>query len=721
MPELQLCLRSSPALTRCITHLAPQVLGALLIFFVDRAALPHSTRPALFTNLYNRCHKDSQLFNHFHFIASSSQSPASTPPPMVPPPLPDSIESSPRSRNDNSYDDHLPALPGARLRLMCSFGGHIMPRPHDKSLCYVGGETRIVAVDRHCSLSALCTRLSRALLNGRLFTLKYQLPNEDLDSLVSVATDEDLENMIEEYDRLTASSASSLTSSRIRLFLFFNKPDTAASMGPLLNDAKSETWFVDALNGSGLVPRGDSDSATIQTLLNIDGEFEAEDGAEEQNKQVKNNNAVQEVQCSLHDSPMAEKTSSFGSSSSSPSMSNLPPIRVQVDQDGGTKVQDQRVGIEEQFAQMSFATNIHKQDDCYGAAAVSAALPPHPVSIVTNMAARAGGSSDNLNRILSDDERSDQGVPVGFRKPPLPLQPVQQKAGATYNLPSPDSVASDSSIASANSFSKPMYYQDPTHVASRDGRTVAGPNTNADTSIPSSQIQIQQIQDSYSMSSQLDQQQQQFLQDNIHYVPHHTPAATPMPMPSYYPVYAPPIQQQLHHPADQQYPAVYVMQPQPYMSMQSNTGVMTPSRPLATPTPTTSMASVSAAYKETVPPIYPTGTATIAQPEMTATVYRTAVPSTHQHQVVQVQQPYVGFSQMQHPPQPPAAVTTTNYHYEYPNRTQDQMYYAQHQAPQQPPQYQTLTPAAAAAALADASNQLPADSGNQQIRISQPL
>ncbi|KAI4332127.1 hypothetical protein L6164_017061 [Bauhinia variegata] len=34
----------------------------LHFFFVDRAAFPHSTRPAFFTNLYNRCHKDSQLY-----------------------------------------------------------------------------------------------------------------------------------------------------------------------------------------------------------------------------------------------------------------------------------------------------------------------------------------------------------------------------------------------------------------------------------------------------------------------------------------------------------------------------------------------------------------------------------------------------------------------------------------------------------------------------------
>ncbi|XVF09532.1 hypothetical protein REPUB_Repub07fG0102000 [Reevesia pubescens] len=687
--------------------------------------------------------KPSALVNHFLLVHSPSTSiqastpKQETPPPMDPPPLPaaptslaatgaatsehlnypESVESSPRSFTDNTYDDPLPAVPGARLRLMCSFGGHIMPRPHDKSLCYVGGETRLVAVDRHCSLSAFCTRLSRALLNGRPFTLKYQLPSEDLDSLVSVSTDEDLENMIEEYDRLAASSASSVTSSRIRLFLFFKKPDTAASMGPLLNDAKSETWFVDVLNGSGFIPRGNSDSATMETsLLNLDGEFEGQEGAEEQNKQE--NTAVHEIQYSLPASPMVEKTSSFGSTSSSPSMSNLPPIRVRVDQDGEAKMQDQRVGIEEQFAQISFATNIHKQNDGYGAAVPT--LPPHPVSVATAMVTPVGGSSDNLNRILSDDERSDQGVPVGFRKPPLPLQPVQQKASGNYNLPSPDSVASDSSIASANSLLKSMYYQDQTQIASRDSRTATSPSTNADTSIPTSQIQIQQFHDSYALSPQLDQQQQQqFMQASMHYIPHPAAVAAPVPMSSYYPVYATPSQQHFPHPADQQYSTVYAMpvtqvtQPQPYMSMQSNAGVMTmnsnatdasimaPSRPLTPPTP--SIVAASTAYKEAAPSINPTNTTTLAKPEMTTTVYRTAVPSTPQ--VFQVQQPYVGFSQMQYPPQS-AAVThaaTSNYCYEYPNPTQEHMYYAQHQASPLPLQYQTMTQAAAAAAFADAS------------------
>jgi len=49
---------------------------------------------------------------------------------------------------------------------------------------------------------------------------------------------------------------------------------------------------------------------------------------------------------------MLETTSSFGSTSSSPSLANLPSIRVHVEDGGG--VRDQKVvGIEDQLAQMT--------------------------------------------------------------------------------------------------------------------------------------------------------------------------------------------------------------------------------------------------------------------------------------------------------------------------------------------------------------------------------
>ncbi|GLT63495.1 hypothetical protein SLA2020_360570 [Shorea laevis] len=640
---------------------------------------------------------------------------------------PDSVDSSPRSRTTDSYDDPLPPVLCAKLRFMCSYGGHIMPRPHDKVLCYVGGETRLVVVDRHSSFLVLCTRISRTLLHGRPFTLKYQLPNEDLDSLVTVTTDEDLENMIEEYDRITVASASSASSLRIRLFLFFNKPETVASMGALLAGPKSETWFVDALNGSMLLPRGLSDSATTDCLLNPDSDLGAlvEGGAEGENKEMKNGTAaIHDVQHSMPDSPMVENASSFGSSSSTPSMANLPPIRVRIEEGGSAKMLDHRVGIEEQFAQISFASaNMHKQGD---GVRVAVPLPPHPATVAAAMTAApvaminpADGSSESMNRILSDDERPDQGVPNGFHKPPLPLQPVQHKAGgAAYNLPSPDSVASD---ASTSSFSKPLYHNE-------QAQAVSSPNNNVDASMSSSHIPIQQVQDlGHGLPLHLDQQQhqqqqQQFVHTSMHYIPQ--PATGTVPMPSYYPVYAPPTQQHHPHPLDQQYP-VYVLpvaaQPESYMTMQSNihdASVVALSHPLTTPNP--SVVTSSAAHKDAIPPIYPTKLApTTGKAKMAATICRVA--ATPPQQMVQVpsnqfQQQYVGLPQMYHPSQSIAVApaTAANYGYEYANSTHDQMYYTQHQATPLPPHYQTMTQAAAAAALADPSKQMPADNTKKQ-------
>ncbi|KAJ7970335.1 putative Octicosapeptide/Phox/Bem1p family protein [Quillaja saponaria] len=659
------------------------------------------------------------------------------PPPLPPPPTatsiqlnyPDSVDSSPRSRNAETWaDEPLPPVPGAKLRLMCSYGGHIIPRPRDKSLCYVGGDTRMVVVDRHSSLPDFCNRLSRTLLNGRSFTLKYQLPNEDLDSLISVKTNEDLENMIEEYDRTTA--APPLKPSRLRLFLFFCKPETTASMGLLLDDAKSETWFVDALNNVDLLPRGLSDSATMDCLVNLDGvpnsvscndlEAHAADSLENNNKQVKNMHEVH----STTDSPMVENNTSYGSSSSSPSMSNLPPIRVRIDDNGNRLVQqDQRAAFEEQFAQITFATTGMKQED--GFSYLSAPMASIPTATTTTSGLPVSG--DNENRLFSDDERSDQGAPVGFRKPPLPLQPVQPRTSGGFGLPSPDSVASDSSLASANSFSKPVYYQDQVHGAPIDNRGPPSPNTINDISDPSPQIQMQQVQDcGYTFPPQLDQnhqqqqqqQQQQFVHASTHYI--HHPATGAVPMSSYYPVYAPSPQQQLHS-IDQQYP-IYVMpvaQTQSYhMTLQPNivdSTAVASNRPVLSQSP--SIVAASATYKDGTPPIYPTKTANAPVSEAAPTLYKTAMasnPPMVQIASNQFQQQYMGFSQLHHTPQSIAVSSsaTANYGYEYATPSQDQVYYTQHQAAPLPPLYQSMAPAAAVA-LSDASKQLPIDNFQQ--------
>ncbi|KAM0001962.1 putative PB1 domain-containing protein [Helianthus debilis subsp. tardiflorus] len=117
---------------------------------------------------------------------------------MDPPPHPHSLPPLP--------------LPTSKLPLMCSYNGHITPCPHSNTLCYSVGETRIVAVDRRTTastISAFTHHLSHTLYNNHPFHLKYQLPNEDLDSLVSVTTDEDLFNMLDGHDRILSSHAPS--------------------------------------------------------------------------------------------------------------------------------------------------------------------------------------------------------------------------------------------------------------------------------------------------------------------------------------------------------------------------------------------------------------------------------------------------------------------------------------------------------------------------------
>ncbi|WCJ24464.1 Octicosapeptide/Phox/Bem1p family protein [Euphorbia peplus] len=696
------------------------------------------------------------------------------PPPQPPPPsaaaaaaAPDSADSSPRSRTTESYFNEPPLLP-SKLRLMCSYGGHIVPRPHDKSLCYVGGDTRIVVVDRHTSLSSLSSRLANTLLNGRDFTLKYQLPSEDLDSLISVTTDEDLENMIDEYDRTNSNSGGK--QSRLRLFLFPLKPDSSQSIGPILeSNGKSEDWFLNALNGaaSGLLNRGFSDSASVNCLLGLD-----DDSLNGNNINNSNNNnnlgagVVEALQKnakqgqdvhSVPDSPMLDTTSSFGSTSSMPSLANLPPIRVHVEDGGGVRggLQDQKVvgvgvGIEEQFAQVTVSGGGvvgQKQDE--GFMAISSP-PPMPVSLAISgvpVGSPMVVVGDYHNRVFSDDERSDLGVPLGYRKPPPPQsQPqtmvpqTQQKSssGGEPQLPSPDSISSDSSLSSAINRQKPMIYQDQVmQIPAGVSRVTSSPvDPKMTFSDPNPRVQIQQqVQDSgYVMQHQFEQQQQQqqqpqqFIHAGTHYVQHHPSGAVPMP--TYYSVYPPPQQQhhiQHHHQLDQQYPVYYVQarqQPQPYnlpMQQQSSINESTPtvpSTPQTQPNPT--MAPPQATYN------HPMRNAPMPKPEMpNSGMYRTATGGTPQ--LVQVssnqhQQQYVGYSQVHHPTQSgsPVSGVPANYAYEFADPAHAQIYYTQHIAPTIPSHYQTMT--AGGAVVMSESSQLPNEGiKQQQNRTSQPI
>ncbi|KAK2635261.1 hypothetical protein Ddye_030053 [Dipteronia dyeriana] len=738
---------------------------------------------------------------------SSSTAAASTTT-NTPQPYPDSLESSPRSRHTDSWDDPplsnsaavAAAVTSPKLRLMCSYGGHIVPRPHDKSLCYIGGDTRIIVVDRHVTLASLTARLSQSLMNGKPFVLKYQLPSEDLDSLISVTTDEDLDNMIEEYER---TSSNIQKPSRLRLFLF--QPKLEASQSIIESSTiKSDEWFLNALNGAGLLDRGFSDSASVNCLLGLDDELvggvatgargsgtgggggggggginEGSGGLQKK---------VQDVH-SVPDSPMMETSSSFGSSSSSPSLANLPPIRVHVEEGGGggIKVQDQKVvvGIEEQFAQMNVGGGgggPPKQQQEEGFVVLSSPAAATTVGVPGMVV-----PGEYMNRVFSDDERSDHGVPVGYRKtapppqpqsqshqpPPQPqtinIQSSQQKSsggGGGFELQSPDSVSSDSSLTNAINRQKPVMYQDQVMQIQSGPNRVAGVNVNPidpkiNVSDPNAAARVhiqQQVQDSnpgYILQPQFEQQQQQpqqqqpqqqqFIHAGTHYIQHHP--AGGVPISAYYQVYPSQQQHQQQHQLqqhqqqhqlhqqqqlDQQYPVYYMQQArqaqaynmsvqQPNTISEAPTAIpsnrpQTPPSPAMVPQPTT--------YN-------PMRNTHITKPEMAAAaaagVYRTT--TTGGPQLVQVpssqhQQQYVGYSQMHHPSQSvvPTSAATANYGYEFADPAHAQIYYTQPLAPTMPPShYQTMT-GTSGVVLPEASGQLPNDNmKQQQIRTSQQL
>lgn len=153
----------------------------------------------------------------------------------------------PRSKQING-----PGPPGVsdgsqswKIKFLCSVGGKILPRPSDGKLRYVGGETRIISIRKNLSWQEL-VRKTLEICNEP-HSIKYQLPGEDLDALISVSSDEDLQNMIEEYHGLERLGGSQ----RLRIFLIPLGDSENSSSGEASNIQQSDPdyQYVIALNG----------------------------------------------------------------------------------------------------------------------------------------------------------------------------------------------------------------------------------------------------------------------------------------------------------------------------------------------------------------------------------------------------------------------------------------------------------------------------------------
>lgn len=150
------------------------------------------------------------------------------------------------------------------LKLLCSFGGKVMPRPSDQKLRYVGGETRILRISKHISWEELKQKMT--MLYNEPHSIKYQLPGEDLDALVTVSSDEDLQNMMEECNALVVGE-----SQKLRLFLISNNDLDDSQLRLESIEGDSEIQYVVAVNGMDFGSRRNSIGVGSHLGNNLDG------------------------------------------------------------------------------------------------------------------------------------------------------------------------------------------------------------------------------------------------------------------------------------------------------------------------------------------------------------------------------------------------------------------------------------------------------------------
>ncbi|KAE8685062.1 Serine/threonine protein kinase, putative isoform 2 [Hibiscus syriacus] len=163
---------------------------------------------------------------------------------FAPASTPTSVCDFPNSRNLSGQGASDGSQSG-KMKLLCSFGGKILPRPSDGKLRYVGGETRIIAFQKCLSWDEL-VRKALDIFN-QPHAIKYQLPGEDLDALISVSSDEDLQHMIEEYNGLEKLEGSQ----KLRIFLIpLGESESASSLeASALQQSNPDYHYMVAVNG----------------------------------------------------------------------------------------------------------------------------------------------------------------------------------------------------------------------------------------------------------------------------------------------------------------------------------------------------------------------------------------------------------------------------------------------------------------------------------------
>ncbi|XP_071725776.1 uncharacterized protein [Rutidosis leptorrhynchoides] len=163
------------------------------------------------------------------------------------------LENSSSLASSNASDN------SSKIKILCSFGGKILPRPSDGKLRYVGGSTRIIRIRKDIYWQELRQKVLE--IYYETYAIKYQLPGEDLDALVSVSCDEDLQNMMEECTILGVGEGSQ----KLRLFLFSLNDLDETNFSHANSGGDNEFQFVVAVNGMDMGSRRASDMSGLMS------------------------------------------------------------------------------------------------------------------------------------------------------------------------------------------------------------------------------------------------------------------------------------------------------------------------------------------------------------------------------------------------------------------------------------------------------------------------
>lgn len=281
-----------------------------------------------------------------------------------PPSAPLVNESQPSLSYQNSGLGVSDESQSGKIKFLCSSGGKILPRPGDGKLRYVGGETRIISMRKNLSWVELLKKTCE--LCNQPYTIKYQLPGEDLDALISVSSDEDIQNMIEEYHGLEETAASQ----RLRIFLIpLSELENTGTLDANTNQISNPDYhYVVAVNGIlDHYPMKDDNGQSLESEVNQSKTHSNRNPSFHENShtslralETNESHGVSHVTPLMNESPNL-----IGSLHQSPAIS---PMTVQLDLTKGHKQahKDNPVFGSTESPSMFNAAQLHPENSCNG-------------------------------------------------------------------------------------------------------------------------------------------------------------------------------------------------------------------------------------------------------------------------------------------------------------------------------------------------------------------